>query len=118
VLVLLRDTNGQAEYKHHTGELSVVTIGSAGMGTKRVRIANLPPEVQDDALRATLIPYGTVMTIQEEMWSKKYRYAVPNGIRQVTILLSKHIPSSITVAGYRVSCRTKGSQPHVMVVVP
>jgi hypothetical protein len=44
VLSLLRSTNGQAEYKHHTGELSIVNIAVVGMGTKRVRIANLPPE--------------------------------------------------------------------------
>jgi hypothetical protein len=34
VQALLRSTNGQAEYKHHTGELSIVSIAVAGMGTK------------------------------------------------------------------------------------
>jgi hypothetical protein len=69
---LLRNINGQAEYKRHTRELSLVTLAAAGMGTKRVRIANLPPEVQDEAIRTALTPYGTVMNIQEEMWSKPY----------------------------------------------
>jgi hypothetical protein len=99
LLNLLRITNGQAEYKHHTGEISVVSIVAPGMGTKRVRIANLPPEVQDEAIRTALTPYGTVMNVQEEMWSKSYRYAVSNGIHQVTVLLTTHIPSNITVAG-------------------
>jgi len=46
VQTLLRETNGQAEYKHHKRILSIVNIPIAGMGTKRVRITNLPPEVQ------------------------------------------------------------------------
>jgi hypothetical protein len=100
VLALLCITNGQAEYKHHTAEISIVNIAVAGMGTKCVRIAYLPPEVPDGALRATLTPYGTVMAIQEEIWSKVHRYAVSNVIRQVTIILSQHIPSHITVAGH------------------
>jgi hypothetical protein len=108
LLALLRPTNAQAEYKHHTAELSIVSIAVAGMGIKRVRIANLPPDVLDDALRAALAPFGTVMAIQEEMWSKTYRYAVANGIRQVTIILSQHIPSHLTVAGHRVLLSYEG----------
>jgi hypothetical protein len=69
---LLRNTNGQAEYKRHTRELSLVTLAAAGMDTKRVRIVNLPPEVQDEAIRTALTPYGIVMNIREEMWSKSY----------------------------------------------
>ena len=46
VQALLREANGQAEYKHHNGVLSIANIAMAGMGTKRVRIANLPPEVK------------------------------------------------------------------------
>jgi len=44
VQALLRETNGQAEYKHHSEVLSIVNIAIAGMGTKRVRFTNLPPE--------------------------------------------------------------------------
>jgi hypothetical protein len=80
---LIRDTNGQAEYKHTTGELSIVNITNAGMGTKRVRIANLPPEVQNASIRTALTPFGTILTITEEMWSKIYRYPVANGTRIV-----------------------------------
>jgi hypothetical protein len=35
VQALIRYTNGQAEYKHTTGELSIVNIANAGMGSKR-----------------------------------------------------------------------------------
>ena len=47
-------TGGQAEYKHANGEISTVRINVAGMGTRRIRIANLPPEVAEDTLRASL----------------------------------------------------------------
>jgi len=53
---LFRETNGQAEYKHHNGVLSTVNIAVAGMGTKCVRIANLLPEVKEHAIRTALTP--------------------------------------------------------------
>ena len=39
---ILRTTNRLAEYKHVTGEISQVRVDFAGMGTHRVKIANLP----------------------------------------------------------------------------
>jgi hypothetical protein len=42
---ILQETKGQSEYKHTKGEIASVRIEVAGMGTKRVRIANLPPEI-------------------------------------------------------------------------
>jgi len=39
---LLYSTTGQSEYKHDNGEISQVKIEMAGMGTSRVRLANLP----------------------------------------------------------------------------
>jgi len=57
---LLRETNGQAEYKHPNGVLSIV---NTAMGTKRVRIANLPPEVKEHAIRTTLAPLGTILAV-------------------------------------------------------
>ena len=98
---LLRDTNGEAKHKHPSGEVSIVGIAAAGLGTKRVRVANLPPEVADAVLMTALAPYGTVQNIHQEMWAKTYRYPVPKGIRQVSIMLTKHIPSHLTVAENR-----------------
>ena len=95
VEALLRETNGQAKYKHHNGVLSIVNIAMAGMGTKRVRIANLPPEVQEHATQTALTPFGTVLAVIEEMWQKMYK--VPNGVREVTITLTQHILSQLTV---------------------
>ena len=101
VLALLRDTGRQVEYKYPTGEPSIASLAMAGMGTKPIRIANLPPEVPNDTLRATLAPFGKDLYIQAEMWSKVYRYSVSNSIRLVTIMLTRHVTSHLNVAGYR-----------------
>ena len=82
--------------------MSTVTIAVAGLGTKRVRVANFPPEVNDAVFMNSLTPYGKVIAIQEEVWAKSYTYEVANGVRQVTIMLTRHIPSNVTVAGIRV----------------
>jgi hypothetical protein len=79
-----------------------VNITLAGLGTKRIRIANLPPEVSNDTRPATLATYGKIVDIQNERSSKTYRYAVDNGVRQVTTVLTRHAPSHLTVAGQRV----------------
>jgi len=47
---LLHSTTGQFEYKHDNGEISQVKIEMAGMGTRRERLANLPPETPDKAV--------------------------------------------------------------------
>jgi len=84
VQALLRETNGQAEYKHHNGVLSIVNIAIAGMGTKRVRITNLPPEVKEHSIRTALTPFGTVLAVIEELWPKKYIQVVPGGMCQIS----------------------------------
>jgi hypothetical protein len=42
---VLKRTNGQLDYQHDNGEISLVQIERAGFGVKRVRVANLQPEV-------------------------------------------------------------------------
>jgi hypothetical protein len=98
----LHPTAGQEECKHHTVEITQVAISEAGMGFKRIRVANLPPEVKEEVLKAALAPYWTVMDIREEKWSRVYRYVVANDIRQVTMTLTNHIPPHLTVEGHRV----------------
>jgi hypothetical protein len=108
VMNLLQTTAGQADCKHHNGEITKVTISMAGMGNKRIRIANLPPEVPENVVKTALTPYGTVTDIREEKWSRTYRYVVANGIRQVMMLLTKHIPSHLTIEGHRVLISYEG----------
>jgi hypothetical protein len=73
----------------------------AGMGLRRIRLANLPPELSNITIRTAVSKYGEVLSIQDENWTKRYRYTFSNGVRIVMMTLNKHIPSHITVAGYR-----------------
>jgi hypothetical protein len=40
ILSIINDTGGRGEYKHTTGEISIVEIAIAGMGCKKIRVAN------------------------------------------------------------------------------
>jgi hypothetical protein len=73
----------------------------AGLGTKGVRFANVPPKIRAERFRIALAPYGEVKDVQEEQWSKAYHYAISNGVRIVYIKLKQHILSHLTIAGYR-----------------
>jgi len=90
---IIKGTGGQAEYTHTNGEISTVSVNTAGMEKRKIRIANLPPEVAEDTLRSSLAQYGKILSVKEETWARTYRYAVANGIRQVEMALTKHIPS-------------------------
>ena len=72
------------------------------MGTKYVWVANLPPEVSNDMLHASLASFGKVLNIHTEMWSKAYRYHVSNGVRQFAMHLTRHLHSHLTIAGHRI----------------
>ena len=60
-----------------------------------------PPEISDRAIKMGLSKYGEIKEIQEETWSRAYRYSVANGIRIVVISLTQHIPSHVILTGYR-----------------
>jgi hypothetical protein len=78
---LIQDTQGRLEFKHDNGVISQVRVEIAGMGIKKIRIANLPPEAPDRTLRDILTTYGDFKSITEEQWTKAYRYKVSNGSR-------------------------------------
>jgi hypothetical protein len=108
VQTLLTKTQGQVFCKHTNGERSLVTEEQAGLGKKKIRVANLPPEINNEVLSGALSPYGKVTDVYNEKWSNAYRYAVDNGIRQVTIHLKRHVPSHLTIAGQRVLLSYEG----------
>lgn len=78
---VVQKTSGNVEYRHDNGELFTVQIELAGLGTRRIRIANLPPEVPDRAIRNKLSIYDGVKEIREETLPRAYRYPVSNGTR-------------------------------------
>jgi len=99
---IVQSTNGSAEYRHVTGEISIVRLEVAGMGMRRIRIANLTPEVTERSIRAALASYGETVSIRDEMWPKAYRYKVANGVKVIMMKLAKHLPSQMNIAGHRV----------------
>jgi hypothetical protein len=108
---VLQETNGQMEFRRDDGELPVVKIEPAGMGVRRIRIANLHPKVHDRIIREMLTKYGEVKDITEDAWSRIYRHKVPNGIRIATVNLKQHIPSHMTIANNGVLLSSEGQPP-------
>ena len=53
---VLQTTNGQMDSHHETDKLSKVQIELAGTGIRRIRIANLPPEVLNRKICDSLSP--------------------------------------------------------------
>jgi hypothetical protein len=82
-----------------SGEISTVGFEIAVMGTRLIRLANLPPEITGITIRTAPSESGEITSIQDEKWYKNYRYAVANAVKIVAINLPKPIPSHI--AGYR-----------------
>jgi hypothetical protein len=104
----MSNEGGQLEYTHVDGTRSQIKIDVAWKGRKALRIANLLPEVPDEVLKAALVPYGTIMAIRNETWSKNYRNAVANGVRVVTMIVNRNIPSHVQIAGHRVLVSYEG----------
>ena len=98
---LFHSTTGQSEYKHDNGELSQVKIEMAGMGTRRLRLADLPPETSNEAVSFAFSQYGEIKEMQREVWSKAYRYKVFSGVKIAVITLTKYIPSHIMTTEHR-----------------
>ena len=53
---LSHSTTGQSDYKHDNREISQVKIEMAGLGTRRVRLANHPPETPYEAVWGLPLP--------------------------------------------------------------
>jgi hypothetical protein len=99
---IIQDTNERMAYKHPDGLMTTVLTELAEMGIKSIRMANLPPEVPENKIQATMAPYGKIISLRNEVWARTYRYAVPNGIRQINMSLQHHILSHLVIAGHRV----------------
>jgi len=63
---ILQNIQTQQEYRHDNCEISIVKVELAGMGVRRVRVAGLPPEVNEPVLRDAMSKCGDIKDIQEE----------------------------------------------------
>ena len=124
---ILQSMIGSAEYGHVTREISVVRLEVASVGMRRIRIANLPPEVIERSIRAALVSYGETVSIQDDIWLKAYRYKVANGIKVIMMKLAKHLPSQMNTAGHGelpsydgqpVTCYACGDSGHINQACP
>ena len=105
-------TTGQAEYRHTNGVISRVRIEAVGLVLRKVRRANLPPDVADSYIRMALGTFGEIRNKRSDTWPNAYRYPVPSGIRIATLNLVQHIPSHFIVAGHRTLISYKGNRQH------
>jgi len=108
---ILQNIQGQQEYKQDNGEISIVKTELAAMGVRRVRVANIPPEVTEPVLRDAMSKYGDVKDIQKEQWPSQYRYKVSNGIKIVELNRKTHVPSHKLIAGHRMLTTYEGQPP-------
>lgn len=98
---LVNANSGTRKFQHLDGHISNVTLSHAGFGIRTVRVFNLPFEVRNETISRSLMPYGTVLQVVKEKWSSAYVYPVENGIRSVKMIVHKHIPSFLVMAGNR-----------------
>jgi hypothetical protein len=124
---IITRTLGTLTYEHKEGIISHVKIGMAGLGGRRIRVANLPPEMQRAVISRALETYGTVGKIRDEMWSKSYHYKVCSGVLLVHIDMTKHIPSHmmigenralITYEGQPMTCYACNASGHLIQKCP
>ena len=97
---ILQSTNGSVEYRHVTGQISIVYLEVADMGIWGIRIANLPPQVTERSICAALASFWEIVSIQDEIWLKAYRYKVADVVEVIMMKLAKHLPSQMNIAGH------------------
>lgn len=118
---IVQSRAGNLKFKHCDGNVGEVKVTHAGFGIRTVRIFELPFEVPAEDINAALAKYGKVVSNVAEKWMS-FKVPVLNGVRQVKIELKTHIPSYISICGYRAiimydgqprTCSGCGSTGHV-----
>lgn len=95
---LVSRQSGEYLFVHGEAASSRVVVRHANsLGVKFVRVFNLPLEVDNKVIADALAPYGIIKSIKNEVWGgADMPYKVPNGVRQVSIDLSRPIPSYVS----------------------
>lgn len=119
---VITGTTGRLQFRHSDGHIGDVTIDHAGLGMRTLRVFELPFEVPADSVTSALKPYGNIISHVAEKWQTFTTYPVLNGVRQVKLELTKHVPSYLNIAGCRAiimydgqprTCSGCGQEGHV-----
>ncbi|KAJ4432899.1 hypothetical protein ANN_15155, partial [Periplaneta americana] len=97
---LIHKHEDTTDFKYNNGEQTQVKVSKADVPSVTVRVFNLPPEVPSSLIQTALNTYGVVHSVRQEQWSTAYPFPVNNGVRAVKMEIKKHIPGSISIAGY------------------
>lgn len=110
------------KFKHSDGHIGAVTVEHVGFGLRTLRVFELPFEVPKETVTAAFEPYGKVVGHVAEKWQTFSTYQVLNGVRQIQIELTKHVPSYLMIGGVRAivmyegqprTCAGCGQEGHV-----
>ena len=108
---VLRKTPNTVPFKHSNGEISQVSIENASEVVTKVRVFNLPIEMELNDISHVLSDYGQIKSVENEKWSQHFMYPVENGVRCAMIILSRNIPSRVMFKGFRGSVSYQGQVP-------
>ena len=90
--------SGKKRFLFSDGSTAECQVQSAsGLGTRLVRVFNLPPELADDKVADAFRVYGRVVHVKREVWGDDLFKGVPNGVRQVLVELEKSVPSFVHI---------------------
>lgn len=105
----LKQYGGAVQCNLFNGDIVEAIISDAGLEETYIRLFNLPFETTEEDIKKCLAPYGKIRAIAPEHWSKHYRVTgIYNGLRAVTMELTKPVPSFIRYEGYRVQVIYEG----------
>lgn len=88
-------------FRHNDGAESFVQLVPASRIFRYVRIFNLPPEIEDQAIASALRQYGTIRQHVRERYPLDYKFSVFSGVRGVHMEVSKEIPANLFVGHFR-----------------
>lgn len=67
-------------------------------GAVNVKVRDLPPQWENDLIVKTLMQYGKVVAIKDDLWEVGFVKGKKNGTRTVRMVVKKPIPSYVLVA--------------------
>lgn len=94
-----------------------VAIKKCDEKRKMVRVLNIPIEVENRHIHEKLSLYGKVESIQDEKYPKEHNClpGIKTGVRIVSILLKREVPSFLEIDGYKALILYNG-QPKTCVI--